>query len=159
MKNFLFKNNMCDRIGLNNGYQVLLLKANAPIIISKSRHKNYFWCFVLSLLAGIVNGLFGGGSGLLIVLLLNKVFNLDIKTSHASAIFIVLPLCIISIFLYIFTGHFDFNNGYWTVIGVVIGGYIGAKIIKKMSTKHIKLLFSLVVLVCAIKLMVDYSII
>ena len=41
---------------------------------------------------GFLNGVFGGGGGMIAVPLLQNVLKLDTKTSHASAIFIILPL-------------------------------------------------------------------
>ena len=114
---------------------------------------NKIWCVVLSVLAGCINGLFGGGAGLVIVLLLQKVFKLPEKQSHASAIFIVLPLCIVSIFLYVFTGRFDFNNSYLIVVGFVLGGLIGATALAKIKTKVLNIVFALIVLFCAIRLL------
>lgn len=141
-------------INVNTSYEVLAFKAKPPAIIKKENRYNKPLSLVLSFFAGVINGLFGGGAGMLIVVMLNKVFKLSEKQSHASAVFIVLPLCVVSIILYIFTGNFDINNGYFVILGAVLGGYLGAKLLQKLNVFAIKFLFAFAVLYCAIKLLI-----
>ena len=81
-----------------------------------------------------------------------KVFGLNVKQSHASAVFIILPLCILSVIFYIFTGSFNFNNAYFVVLGVTLGGIIGAPLLAKLNVKIVRLLFACIVIFCAFKL-------
>ena len=151
-----FKNNEEMKNGKTyKKYEVLCYKASVPQCIKQSKNKNTTKAVLLSFLAGLINGFFGGGAGLIIVVLLQKVFNLNQKQSHATALLVVLPLCVISLLLYIFTGSFDFNNSYFVVLGVIIGGVLGAVLLKKLKSSMVSIAFSCVVIVCAVKIFVD----
>ena len=58
-----------------------------------------FLKYIAAVAAGCVNGLFGGGGGMLIVPLLSS-FRLSAKKAHATAVAVVLPLCLISAVIY-----------------------------------------------------------
>ena len=54
------------------------------------------------------SGFFGGGGGMLCVPLL-QFRGLDVKRAHATALIVILPLCIVSAAIYIANGYFDAN--------------------------------------------------
>ncbi len=110
---------------------------------------------VLSFCAGVINGFFGGGAGMLIVPILEKVNKLETKKAHATAVFVVLPLCIFSVISYLIIDKFSFENGWWVTLGVVIGGVIGAFLLKKLNAKYIRFIFALLVLGSGVKLFID----
>ena len=83
--------------------------------------------------AGIANGLFGGGGGMIVVPMLNFLLKYENKHSHATALLIILPLSIVSGLLYTIFGNFNINSGVPTVIGVVLGGIIGALQLRILS--------------------------
>ena len=114
-----------------------------------------FLSIVLSFFAGVINGLFGGGAGMLIVPILEKVMKLKTKNAHATAVLIVLPLCIFSVIAYIITDKFDFENGVWVVVGVVLGGVLGAVLLKKLNAKIIRFIFAFLVIFAGFKLFFD----
>lgn len=96
---------------------------------------------IVSLAIGAINGLFGAGGGMLTVPLLNFAVGLDEKHSHATAIAIILPLCLVSSIVYALGGGFENGVILPTVIGVTIGGIVGAFLLKKMSNDALSLLF------------------
>ena len=49
---------------------------------------------IVSLFIGAINGLFGAGGGMLAVPCLTYVWGLDEKSAHATAIAVILPLCL-----------------------------------------------------------------
>ena len=104
--------------------------------------------------AGIANGLFGGGGGMIVVPMLNFLLKYENKHSHATALLIILPLSIVSGLLYTIFGNFNINSGVPTVIGVVLGGIIGALLLKNLSSKVIVIIFSVVMLIAGIKMLV-----
>ena len=63
--------------------------------------KNWFLKVVFSVMVGFVNGFFGGGGGLLCVPTLEKVYKLDTKRSHATAICVMFPLSVVSSIIYL----------------------------------------------------------
>lgn len=104
--------------------------------------------------AGIANGLFGGGGGMIVVPMLNFLLKYENKHSHATALLIILPLSIVSGLLYTIFGNFNINSGVPTVIGVVFGGIIGALLLKSLSSKVIVIIFSVVMAIAGIKMLV-----
>ena len=57
-----------------------------------------------SLAVGAVSGFFGGGGGMLCVPLL-EYSGLDVKRAHATALVVILPICIVSSVVYIIGGY------------------------------------------------------
>ncbi len=106
-----------------------------------------------SLIIGAINGLFGAGGGMLTVPLLNFVVGLDEKHSHATAIAVILPLCLVSSIVYMIEGSFENGVILPTVIGVAIGGIVGALLLKKMSNETITLLFYGIMLFAGLKML------
>ena len=104
--------------------------------------------------AGIANGLFGGGGGMIVVPMLNFLLKYENKHSHATALLIILPLSIVSGLLYTIFGNFNINSGVPTVIGVVLGGIIGALLLKNLSSKVIVIIFSVVIAIAGVKMLV-----
>ena len=103
-------------------------------------------------LTGLINGLFGGGGGMIVVLVLEKLLKLSPKNSHATAVFIILPLSIISGILYLTFGSFEVKSGLLVMGGVIFGGVAGAFALKKLSNKWLIAIFSLLMAVAGFKL-------
>jgi uncharacterized membrane protein YfcA len=91
---------------------------------------------------GAANGLFGGGGGMLAVPLLQKT-GLDTKRSHATAILVILPVSAFSFLLYAYRGFYDFSVLIPTAIGVTVGGFLGAKLLKIAPMKFIRIAFAI----------------
>ncbi len=102
---------------------------------------------------GFINGFFGGGGGMIVVPILTILFCLTEKQAHATAIAIILPVSLISSVIYIFNGHFNFNSGLAVLIGVVLGGVIGAFLLKKLSNNSIVKIFAIVMAIGGIKML------
>ena len=62
---------------------------------------------ILGLSIGLLNGIFGSGGGIIAVLLMTHVLSFENKMAHATSISIILPLCIISSFVFIKNGLYD----------------------------------------------------
>ena len=94
-------------------------------------------------LAGFFNGLFGGGGGMIVVPMLIFLLKKQPRIAHATAIFIILPLSILSGIFYASFGSFELKSGIPTSIGVIVGGILGALLLSKLSSKKIMLIFTL----------------
>ena len=90
---------------------------------------------------GAANSLFGGGGGMIAVPLLNQM-GLEQKRAHATAILVILPVCVLSFVLYLWRGLYDFSVLIPTAIGVTAGGLLGAKLLGKMPVKIVNLVFA-----------------
>lgn len=106
----------------------------------------------MGVLIGAINGIFGAGGGMLAVPVLTHFASLDAKKAHATAIAVMLPLSVLSAVTYLLTGSFEEGVILPTVIGVVIGGIIGAAALKKASGDFLNFLFYGVMLLAGIRM-------
>lgn len=100
---------------------------------------------------GAVNGLFGAGGGMLVVPVLT-LFGLGAKRAHATAIMIILPLCAVSAVVYGMKGSYDYSIFPATVIGVVVGGIVGALALKKANNVLLRFLFYGLMMLAGLKM-------
>ena len=121
--------------------------------ISKNKKNNVWLAVLTGGAAGVANGLFGGGGGMLVVPMLSNLLKYESKKAHATAILIILPLSIVSGLLYFLFGNVDFNTGIPVIIGAVVGGAIGALLLSKLSTKFIVYIFCLLMAVAGGKML------
>ncbi|MDE6617617.1 MAG: sulfite exporter TauE/SafE family protein [Clostridiales bacterium] len=106
-----------------------------------------------SVAVGLVSGFFGGGGGMLAVPLL-ALSGLDQKHAHATALLVILPICIISASIYIAAGFFDGQTVLCACIGVVLGGIVGAALLNKLNPTLIGIIFALMMIGIGIKLVI-----
>ncbi|MDE6028877.1 MAG: TSUP family transporter [Clostridiales bacterium] len=106
-----------------------------------------------SVAVGLVSGFFGGGGGMLAVPLL-ALSGLDQKRAHATALLVILPICIISAAIYIAAGFFDGRTVTCACIGVVMGGVVGAALLNKLNPTVIGVIFALIMIGVGIKLVI-----
>lgn len=104
---------------------------------------------------GFINGFFGGGGGMIVVPVMTLLMGLEQKKAHATAIAVILPVSIISAGVYFFSkaSNIEFSSTLYTTIGVVVGGIIGALILKKIDNKLLVKAFAVVMLIAGIKML------
>lgn len=118
-----------------------------------ARRRQSLLLAVCGLAVGLVNGLFGAGGGMLAVPVLTFAAGLSAKKAHATAIAVILPLCVISSAVYAFKGSFDYSVFPPVIIGVLVGGIIGALALKKASGTLVSFLFYGLMLFAGLKMM------
>ena len=109
---------------------------------------------VLGVFVGFANGFLGAGGGMLLVPCSIAILKLDTKIAHATAILIILPICIASGIIYAVQGGFDFNVFLPCLIGTAIGGVIGTFLLGKLKNNVITLIFSLVMIAAGVIMIV-----
>lgn len=107
---------------------------------------------VIGVFIGGINGLFGAGGGMLLVPALTLVLGLEQKRAHATAIAIILPLCAISSITYALKADFDWSIVFPTIVGVTLGGILGATLLKKMSNDVLTFIFYSLMLFAGLKM-------
>ena len=73
-------------------------------------------------LAGIANGFFGGGGGMVLVPFLTRRCGLDQRRAFATSVAVILPLCILSSVIYFFRGGLDLTAALPYLAGGLLGG-------------------------------------
>ncbi len=105
---------------------------------------------ILGLLTGFLSGLFASGGGMIAVPGLVYFVKTGEKEARAIAIFSILPMVLTSMFFYNRAGNIDFKMGILCGIGGLIGGWIGAKILKIINDKYLSLIFIIFLIYSAI---------
>lgn len=101
---------------------------------------------------GAVNGFFGGGGGMLCVPLLGGPLGEPAKVSHATAMLIILPISIASAVTYALSGTFDLKLCLEVGVGAVIGGIIGALLLKKLNSTAVSIIFAILMTAAGVKM-------
>lgn len=96
--------------------------------------------------AGLVNGFFGGGGGMVLVPLLAGWCGLGQRKAFATSVAIILPLCGLSAAIYLFRGGVDFKTALPYLAGGLIGGLLGGKLFQRMNMVWLRRLFALLLL-------------
>lgn len=108
---------------------------------------------IIGFIAGILNGIFGAGGGLLVVPMLESQ-KLPAKKAHATSIAIILPLSLISAAMYLLSG----TGLDWSQLGAVlpvgaVGATAGAFLLMRLNNRFLKKLFAVVMIVSAVRLL------
>ena len=115
--------------------------------------KEKLFAVLTGVFSGLANGLFGGGGGMIVVPMLAFLLKMPSKNAHATAIFVILPLSLLSGLFYAAFGHFRWQVGLPVTVGVIAGGIAGALLLKKMSSKWVIILFSAVMAAAGVKML------
>ncbi|MFV0470171.1 MAG: sulfite exporter TauE/SafE family protein [Dysgonomonas sp.] len=109
--------------------------------------------YSLMTLAGILSGLLGIGSGALKVLAMDTMMKIPFKVSTTTSNFMVGVTAAASAVVYLQRGYIDPGLALPIVVGVLLGAFIGSKILPKANVKRLRLLFSVVIFFLAISMM------
>ena len=112
---------------------------------------------LLGVAAGFVNGFFGAGGGILIVLSLRKTLgscDMSEKETFANSLAIMLPVSVFSAILYAIRGNLTFSGFDAFVLPAILGGIFGAMLLGKLGTKHLKALFGTLVIISGILMII-----
>ncbi len=97
---------------------------------------------IIGSLAGIISGLFSTGGGMILVPAFIYLLNLDNTKARGTSVFCILPMVITSSFFYYESNFIDWKIAILCAIGGTIGGYIGAKLLKILPEKFMKIAFT-----------------
>jgi len=109
---------------------------------------------LIGILAGIVNGLFGSGSGMIILPTLMS--DLDEVKARGTTIMSVLFLSIISSIFYLknVNNEVELIAIWYVVAGGIIGGTIGSKIIHKIPVKYLQIILAVFMIYTGIRMII-----
>jgi uncharacterized membrane protein YfcA len=109
---------------------------------------------IIGLATGILNGLIGGGAGMLCVPLLRKQMNEE-KGAHAYTVATILSASAISMIVYAIHGQIDFGMSWKYLIGGILAAPIGVFLLKKAKPSFIKKSFAVFMIYCAVRIFID----
>ena len=96
--------------------------------------------------AGLVNGVFGGGGGMVMAPLLSGWCGMEQKRALATCVAVIFPLCMLSAVIYVLRGGFDWLQALPYLIGGGIGGAVGGLLFRKVSAAALRRIFALFLL-------------
>ncbi|SHK05924.1 sulfite exporter TauE/SafE family protein [Paramaledivibacter caminithermalis] len=114
--------------------------------------KNMLKVVFLGLLTGLTNGLFGSGGGTLLIPSMIFLLNMEDHKAHATAISIILPLTIVSTYIYFKSGIVSYNITFRVVLGGVLGGYLGAKLLNRVPNFLLRKIFAIFMMIAAFRM-------
>ena len=109
--------------------------------------------YLAGALIGFINGLFGGGGGMICVPALHNVLRLETKKAHATAIAVMLPVSVVSGLFYLSFGNLDFSLLALSSLGVFAGGFTGSVLLRKIKPRTVRILFSVLLAVAGVRML------
>lgn len=107
--------------------------------------------------AGIVNGMFGTGGGIILVFWLAYVMTekrgYSPRDIFATVIAVVLPMSLVSLWLYFKDGNVNISDALVYLAPGAIGGLIGAFLLQKINLKLLKKAFAAMVIYAGVKML------
>jgi len=101
--------------------------------------------FFLMGIAGLVSGLLGIGSGALKVLAMDHAMRLPYKVSTTTSNFMIGITAAVSIGIYFSHGFINPIIAFPVMLGVLIGAFSGARLLPKIHTRFLRIIFSVVI--------------
>ena len=127
--------------------------AKGGLAMQPEAKRNWLRYGLSGLIAGVLNGIFGAGGGLLVVPMLERQ-GLEPRKAHATSIAIILPLSLISGGLYLLQGVALDSSQLWTVIPAgLIGAAGGAFLLMKLKNRLLKRIFGVIMILSALRLL------
>jgi uncharacterized membrane protein YfcA len=104
-------------------------------------------------IAGCMSGLLGIGSGALKVLAMDQMMRLPYKVATTTSNFIIGITAAVSVGVYFGHGYIDPGITFPVLIGVAIGAFLGAKILVKVTSKKLRLFFSIIICLLGLEML------
>ena len=92
--------------------------------------------------AGLANGLFGGGGGMVFLPIQSRWGTLDQRKLYATCVGVIFPVCLVSAAVYLWRGGVSLSEALPYLAGGLLGGLAGGKLYGKISTTFLKWLFA-----------------
>jgi uncharacterized membrane protein YfcA len=107
---------------------------------------------LIGFVVGLVNGVFGSGGGTILVPCLVFLMGIEDHKAHATAISIILPISLISSFIYFRYDVVDLQLTLKVAIGSVIGALTGSCILNRFSVNSLRKIFGIFMIIAALRM-------
>ena len=114
--------------------------------------KEFLYQVIIGRLAGIVSGLFASGGGMILVPAYIYVLKIKEVEARATSVFCILPMVVTSGFFYYKNNYIDWKIGLLCALGGILGGTMGAKLLNKIPTYYLKIVFTLFLIYTSYKM-------
>jgi hypothetical protein len=111
---------------------------------------------LIGLLAGALSGFVGIGGGIIIVPALVYLLGLSQFEAQGTSLLLMLPpIGILAVLNYYQSGEVNWKYASVIALTFVVGGYFGSKITLKLDETLVKLIFGILMLLVAIKMIIS----
>jgi uncharacterized protein len=107
---------------------------------------------IIMTIAGALSGLLGIGSGTLKVLAMDQAMRLPYKVATTTSNFMIGITAAVSAGIYFRHGYILPNLAFPIMLGVIVGAFFGAKLLPKIKTHTLRLLFSAAITLLGIQM-------
>lgn len=107
--------------------------------------------------AGLLSGMFGVGGGILVVPALVLMLKFDQRLANGTSLGAVLPISVASLVTYWSHDNVDWIMAAWLVVGALGGAVLGTKWIHMLPRRVLGYLFSVMLLVTAVRLFIPMT--
>jgi len=110
----------------------------------------------LSFFGGLASGLLGIGGGLLIVPIMTFAMGMAIHLATATSMFTMIFTSISGVAQHYQANHINFETALLLALGAIFGAQIGAFTSKRISSKNLRRVFGIVVIVSGVNMILKY---
>jgi uncharacterized membrane protein YfcA len=110
---------------------------------------------VVGVLAGCTAGLFGVGGGVIIVPALVMLAGFEHKLATGTSLTAIVPISLAALAGYAIGDEVDWAAGACVTVGAVVGAVIGTRLLVRLRTPLLQVLFSGVMAAAAVRMMVE----
>ncbi|GAA0588834.1 sulfite exporter TauE/SafE family protein [Virgibacillus siamensis] len=148
---FLIKRKRPDK-DLSNAPNVRTFTVNQETY----HYKVSIWQAVfLSVVVGILSGLFGIGGGSIMVPALILLFGIPVHIAAATSMFMIFFVSMISAGTHIFLGHVIWEYAIPFILGALIGGVVGAKVNQLIKGNILEWALRIILVIIGIRLIIE----
>jgi uncharacterized membrane protein YfcA len=108
---------------------------------------------IIGLVAGTLGGMIGLGGGIILIPALILIMKLDQQTAQGTSIAVMLPpIGLFAVYNYYKAGYVNMKYAFVIAMAFMVGGYFGSSLALKLSPDVMRKVFSVVLVVIAIKM-------
>jgi uncharacterized protein len=108
---------------------------------------------IIGLVAGTLGGMVGLGGGIILIPALILIMKLDQQTAQGTSIAIMLPpIGLFAVYNYYKAGYVNIKYAFVIAMAFMVGGYFGSILALKLSPDVMRKVFSVILVVIAIKM-------
>ncbi|PKM81870.1 MAG: sulfite exporter TauE/SafE family protein [Firmicutes bacterium HGW-Firmicutes-14] len=116
------------------------------------KHFNLLFLIIIGIITGFINGLLGIGGGT--ILIPSMVFLLGVAQhqAHGTSLAVIMPTTIASCIIYGLNKDLDFRVALQVVTGGIAGGYLGARLMNRISAGRLRQFFGVFMFLAGIRM-------
>ena len=109
--------------------------------------------YIFALILGFYESFFGSGKGILFSILTFQTKGFDFVNTLGYYYCVVFPWEVFAVILFLSKGYFSLEVILPTIIGSLIGGYVGSRYAKYKGNRFIKIMFAIIGTILGVKLL------